>query len=152
MHSLSPRDNVLDSGTMRLKHPPQMPRGRPGAFRLRFCRASIKHTGVGLFQQALREMLSTLEIKLQLLKPALIFHGQLRPAYANTQLILGLQKAWESVTLRSSWFVLAPHVDAFSVQFSLHLGVLISWEIFVVSVRLSHQHHIWTSICAATQF
>lgn len=83
-------------------------------------------------------MLSTLEIKLQLLKPALIFHGQLRPVYANTQLILGLQKAWESVTLCSSWFVLAPRVDAFSVQFSLRLGVLISWEIFLVSARLSH--------------
>lgn len=50
MHSLSLKNNILSSETMHLTHPQQMPCGKPSSFRLRFCSASIKHAGVGLFQ------------------------------------------------------------------------------------------------------
>lgn len=39
-----------------------------------------------------------------------------------------------------------------AVQFSLHIGVLISQETFLASGHLYREHPIWTSICASTQF
>ena len=82
------------------------------------------------------------------------FHGRLRPAYANRQLILGLRRAWESVTPGSSLLVLAPPVEARGLLCSIlpTLRRSVSREIFLVPGHFSREHHIWTNVYASTQF